>query len=236
MLVTRLNDSIAKALKRVESLAGQGPSCLIDPETDAAARDIDSTEQTARDEWIENHGILDEDGRARCSFHNCRKLFKDRAFLHKHLLKKHSDQLRAECAKCHDGPMMAAWDNDERRPVPPVLIDCGSKFGLVPTPVVGSDRPMATDPEPELWKAEQERLAEEERRYREREEAARAAEEERERRRKEMANANAGEKRKSNFVDPDDMVEEKVELSFENVEVVAPPPKKKKKKKKKSLL
>ena len=36
--------------------------------------------------------------------------------------------------------------------------------------------------------------------------------------------------RKSNFVDPDDMVEEKVELSFENV-VVAPPPKKKKKKK-----
>ena len=156
--------------------------------------------------------------------------------MHKHLLKKHSDQLRAECAKCHDGPMMAAWDNDERRPVPPVLIDCGSKFGLVPTPVVGSDRPMATDPEPELWKAEQERLAEEERRYREREEAARAAEEERERRRKEMANANAGEKRKSNFVDPDDMVEEKVELSFENVEVVAPPPKKKKKKKKKSLL
>jgi len=37
-----------------------------------------------------------------------------------------------------------------------------------------------------------------------------------------------GEKRKSNFIDPDDMVEEKVELSFENV-VVTPSPKKKKK-------
>ena len=50
------------------------------------------------------------------------------------------------------------------------------------------------------------------------------------RRREQHAGGNAGEKRKSNFVDPDDMVEEKVELSFENV-VVAPPPKKKKKKK-----
>ena len=49
-------------------------------------------------------------------------------------------------------------------------------------------------------------------------------------RREQHAGGNAGEKRKSNFVDPDDMVEEKVELSFENV-VVAPPPKKKKKKK-----
>jgi hypothetical protein len=50
------------------------------------------------------------------------------------------------------------------------------------------------------------------------------------RRREQHASGNAEEKRKSNFVDPDDMVEEKVELSFENV-VVAPPPKKKKKKK-----
>ena len=49
------------------------------------------------------------------------------------------------------------------------------------------------------------------------------------RRREQHASGNAEEKRKSNFVDPDDMVEEKVELSFENVKV-APPPKKKKKK------
>ncbi|KAL7537510.1 hypothetical protein ACHAXR_007863 [Thalassiosira sp. AJA248-18] len=231
MLVTRLNDSIAKALEKVKVLALQGPTCLIDADTDAAARNIQSAEQTSRQEWIENHGIFDEDGRARCSFHFCRKLFKNKAFLHKHLLKKHSDQLRAECAKCHDGSMMAAWDNDNHRPVPPVLIDCGSKFGLVPSAVTGSDRPAASDPEPELWREEQERMAEEERKHREREAAARAAEEEMQRRR-EMANA--GEKRKSNFVDPDDMVEEKVELSFENV-VVAPPPKKKKKKKK-SLL
>ncbi len=40
--------------------------------------------------------VLDEDGRVRCSLHFCHKLFKDRAFLLKHLLKKQSNQLRAE--------------------------------------------------------------------------------------------------------------------------------------------
>ena len=232
LLVLRHNTSISKALEEIKTLAGRGASCLIDAKTDADAQNIESVEQSFQDEWIKNHSIFDEDGRARCAFHYCRKLFKDKAFLHKHLIKKHSDQLRCELAKCHDGPMMTAWDNDERRPVPPVLIDCGSKFGLVPSPIIGSALPTANDPEPQLWKEEQERIAEVERRQQEREAAARAHEEEMQRRRE---TANAGEKRKSNFVDPDDMVEEKVELSFENVEVVAPPPKKKKKKRK-SLL
>ena len=230
MLVKRLNDSIAKALEGVQILAQRGPSCLIDPETDAAARKIEMAEQASRQGWIENHSVQDKDGRARCSFHFCHKLFKDRAFLHKHLLKKHSDQLRAECAKCHDGPMMAAWDRDDHRPVPPVLVDCGSTFGLLPSQITGSDSPFANDPEPELWREEQQRLAEVEWERREREAAARAAAEEEEEMSRRREQANTGEKRKSNFVDPDDMVEEKVELSFENV-VVAPPPKKKKKKK-----
>jgi hypothetical protein len=77
-------------------------------------------------------------------------------------------------------------------------------------------------------------MAEEEWSYRERErEAAARAEEEEMMRRREQQASNAGEKWKSNFVDLDDMVEEKVELSFENA-AVAPP--QKKKKKKKSLL
>ena len=92
-------------------------------------------------------------------------------------------------------------------------VDCESKFGL-----------------PELWQEEhQRRLVEEEWRHRkgEREEAAvRAEEEEMMRRREQQALSNAREKRKSNFVDPDNMVEEKVELLFENV-VVVPLPKKK---------
>ena len=108
MLVKRLNDSIVRALKEVQEMAQRGPSCLIDDKIDAAVRNIETAEQASRQEWIENHSVPDEDGRARCSFHFCHKLFKDRVFLHKHLLKKHSDQLRTECAKCHDGPMMAA--------------------------------------------------------------------------------------------------------------------------------
>jgi len=231
LLVMRLNDSISKALEHTQMLAARGASCLIDPETDAAAQQLEIAEENAKRQWTENHHI-DEDGRARCSFHYCRKLFKDTAFLNKHLFKKHSGQLRGELAKCHDGVMMAAWDNDEHRPVPPVLIDCGAKFGLVPSRVNGT-LPIASDPEPALWKEEQERQAEEERIRQEREAAARAADEDTQRRREA---ANAGEKRKSNFVDPDDMVEEKVELSFQETEVVVPPPKKKKKKKKKSLL
>jgi type IV secretory pathway VirB10-like protein len=122
--------------------------------------------------------------------------------------------------------MMVAWDNDENRPVPPVLIDCGAKFRKVPSAVVGSTEPIAHDPEPQLWKEEEERMAEEERRRQEAENEERLAEDERQRRQEAMA----GEKRKGNFVDVDDMVEEKVELKMEDV-VVAPPPKKKKKKK-----
>ena len=41
---------------------------------------------------------------------------------------------------------------------------------------------------------------------------------------------------KGGFIDVDDMKDEKVELSFDNVDVVAVPTKKKKKKKKKKLL
>ena len=235
MLVMRLNESISNALDHVKMLAEQG--CLIDEQTDAAAKNIETQEQQTKIEWAENHGIIDGDGRARCSFHFCKKLFKDRAFLQKHLMKKHSDQLRGECGKCHDDEMMASWDSDENRPVPSVLIDCGSKFGMVPSAVIGSDRPIAVDPEPDLWKEEEERMREEERKYQERQAAAEAvarAEEEEQNRIQQEMSANAGEKRKANFVDVDDMVEEKVELSFENVDI-APPPKKKKKKKK-SLL
>jgi hypothetical protein len=126
--------------------------------------------------------------------------------------------------------MMEAWDKDENRPVPPVLVDCGKMFRKVPSAVVGASEPMAHDPEPQLWKEEEERKAEEERRRQEAEEEERLAEEERQRAEQRRQDAMAAEKRKGNFVDVDDMVDEKVELKMEDV-VVAPPLKKKKKKK-----
>ena len=73
-------------------------------------------------------------------------------------------------------------------------------------------------------------MAEEDRLRKEAEEEERLAEEERERAKQRRLEAMAGDKRKGNFVDVDDMVEEKVELKMEDV-VVAPPAKKKKKKK-----
>jgi hypothetical protein len=234
MLVTRLNDSITKALESVKIMEKHGPGYVIDEETDMAARDIETSEQNTRELWMQNHEIMDEDGRARCSFHFCRKLFKDKAFLQKHLIKKHSDQLRAELGKCHDGVMMVAWDNDEKRPVPPILIDCGSKFGLIPSSVIGSGRPMADDPEPDLWKEEEARIEAEEKRYQERQAAAQAAAKAREEQQQQQRKEN-NTFSKGNFVDVDDMVEEKVELKFENIDV-APPAKQKKKKRKKSLL
>mmetsp|Transcript_19843 Transcript_19843/g.36034 ORF Transcript_19843/g.36034 Transcript_19843/m.36034 type:complete len:151 (-) Transcript_19843:107-559(-) len=114
-------------------------------------------EAKGKAEWIENHTTVDDDNRARCAFHFCRKLFKDVSFLKKHLMKKHAEFLRAEVAKCHDSFMMASWDKEPNRPIPPVLVDCGTVMGLLPSTVTGAECPMAKDPEPDLWKERQRR-------------------------------------------------------------------------------
>ena len=66
------------------------------------ANEIEAREEKNKKEWVDNHTVIDTPGRARCSFHFCRKLFKDRNFLQKHLLKKHPEYLHGETAKCHD--------------------------------------------------------------------------------------------------------------------------------------
>lgn len=234
LLVRRLDESISKALEEMTSsvIAASSDDCPVDDKTNVLAKEIEAAEEAVTPTWINDHALVDEDGRARCSFHFCRKLFKDRKFLEKHLVKKHSEHLRAEKAKCHDGHMMKAWDAEEVRPVPPVLVDCGSRFGMVPSNVVGAE-PVAEDPEPGLWAKEEERRAkieEEQRQRRERRAAAAEADGDMD------DGLGAGSKRprgaSGNFVDVDDMQDEKVELSFEAIEVPVPQPKKKKKKRK----
>eukprot|EP00547_Thalassionema_nitzschioides_P005535 CAMPEP_0194206898 /NCGR_PEP_ID=MMETSP0156-20130528/5806_1 /TAXON_ID=33649 /ORGANISM="Thalassionema nitzschioides, Strain L26-B" /LENGTH=700 /DNA_ID=CAMNT_0038933539 /DNA_START=181 /DNA_END=2283 /DNA_ORIENTATION=+ len=228
LLVMRLDESIRKASEATKDwVTNDG---FVNPTVDAEASEIEVLEKQTKTEWIDHHGVVDSDGRARCSFHFCRKLFKDMNFLEKHLRKKHSEFLKAEIAKCHDSYMMRAWDGEECRPVPSILVDCGSNFGLVPSQVVGSTSPIAEDPEPELWKKE------EERRKRLTEQEAQRHQH-RHRRLNDQNDHNDGPlsappPRRNNFVDVDDMKEEKVALSFENVEVPVQPPKKKKKKKK----
>ena len=245
LLVTRLENSIQKSLDEAESWeVDASTDIVLDKEIDAQAKEIEHEESQVESGWIEDHALVDEDGRARCAFHFCRKLFKDSKFLHKHLIKKHSEFLRAEIAKCHDGYMMKAWDSQQQRPVPPILVDCGHRFGLKPTPVLGAADPLAADPEPELWRREEER----------REIAEREAEARRERYNnshhrhnhdsvpsldaplsEERGHGGSGggqpREKRSNFVDVDDMKVEKVEMAFDNVEIPVQPPKKKKKKK-----
>jgi len=216
LLVQRLDDSIAKALENCETWIQLG-QWAVDEETDRDAEAIEQEEENATDRWLADHSMLDEDRRARCSFHFCHKLFKDEVFLRKHLLKKHGEYLKAEQAKCHDEYMMKAWDAEESRPVPEILVDCGIKFGLRSASVTGRE-PDCVDPEPELWRKEEEK---------------RQREAEQRQRREEQRQARKDEERIRTFVDVDDMKEEKVELSFDNVQV--PPPVTKKKKKRKLL-
>lgn len=227
LLVQRLDDNIGRALEESNEWVAKATS-IVDETRDALAAEIEALEETKKKEWKMAHAIVDEDGRARCSFHFCRKLFKDDKFLAKHLLKKHGEYLCAEMAKCHDSFMMKAWDESEQRPVPPILVDCGSTFGMVPSPVTGA-QPVAADPEPDLWQREKARraaAAEREKVRRPRDDYHRPPEH------MEEGGGDEPKSRGGGFVDVDDMKEEKVELSFENVEVVSPPPKKKRKRKK----
>ena len=236
LLVMRLDDAIRKALDMAPEWASS--DFVMSPEADETAEEIREQETKAQQDWIHQHSMIDKDGRARCSFHFCRKLFKDGSFLRKHLLKKHSAYLKAEVAKCHDSYMMETWDAEEHRPVPPILVDCGTNFGLVASPVVGA-QPTAHDPEPDLWKKEEDR-----RKRLEEEEARRQQSNMMNRRQNDGNGYEDGPppsvpppppRRSKTFVDVDDMKEEQVDLSFENVEVPVQPFKKKKRKKKKLL-
>ena len=244
MLVMRLDDSIEKILQIINDNMDTCSRYAINESVDALAREIESLEERSKREWISNHAVIDNDGRARCSFHFCNKLFKDKTFLQKHLLKKHPEFLEAEKAKLHDSYMMDWWDKEECRPVPHVSIDCGPKFGLMVSQVKGASQPSVTDPEPDMWREEQERILKMEEEEKNREKIAAAESMDQHRRKNEeflcesnqMMNPNTAS---SNFVDVDDMKDEKIELSFDNVNVAAITTSssgKKKKKKKKKLL
>ncbi len=227
LLVQRLDDAIAKALHEYCGITEPGdtynshqPPMTIAAERQAQlVRDVTAI-QEAQDEvqqqWLSEHAdMVDPDGRARCSkFLNCGKLFKERSFLCKHLLKKHSEHLHAEQAKCHDAFMMKAWDAASVRPVPDILVDCGKLFGTVACKVIGTV-PTCIDPEPELWRHH------EERRQRAEEMSARRAEMRNQQQPPPLDQSHTSQQpprpHVPNFVDVDDMKVEKVEISFDNI-------------------
>jgi hypothetical protein len=236
LLVQRLDDSIAKALENCNVWVNSSS----DDDPDVAA--VQEAELDAEETWLEKHSSLDDDSRARCRFHFCHKLFKDSSFLHKHLLKKHVEYVTAEKAKCHDEFMMKAWDAESHRPVPDVLVDCGSIFGLVPA-VVQGQIPDAEDPEPGLWQKEEERRKRDSDMRQRNEEMRQQRNQQRQQqpqgefgnegnRGSQGGGARPSQQSGSGFVDVDDMKEEKMEVSFDNVEIPAVAPKRKKKKRK----
>ena len=86
LLVQRLNDKIQKALDECKGWDPVG--VVISEHVDFQAKEIQRLESQVENAWIQEHALIDADGRARCSFHFCRKLFKDSSFLKKHLIKK----------------------------------------------------------------------------------------------------------------------------------------------------
>lgn len=266
LLVQRLENSIEAALRSVRDYMNDTPTAVS---TDDASSSLDtcrhvfkmvpspaiiqeaeaiaSAEEQARDQWLADHSIIDEDQRARCSFHFCHKLFKDTSFLHKHLLKKHAEFLTAEQAKCHDEYMMRAWDDATERPVPEILVDCGSRIGFVPVTVSGKI-PDCIDPEPALWKKAEEKRRDREAEFRSRREESRQQHYEQlshphshhhqQQQQQQLHGVTGGGHpsqsgkipRPTNFMDVDDMKEEKVELNFDNVDIPVVAKKKKKRK------
>eukprot|EP00587_Corethron_hystrix_P001739 CAMPEP_0113300092 /NCGR_PEP_ID=MMETSP0010_2-20120614/1862_1 /TAXON_ID=216773 ORGANISM="Corethron hystrix, Strain 308" /NCGR_SAMPLE_ID=MMETSP0010_2 /ASSEMBLY_ACC=CAM_ASM_000155 /LENGTH=771 /DNA_ID=CAMNT_0000153451 /DNA_START=305 /DNA_END=2617 /DNA_ORIENTATION=+ /assembly_acc=CAM_ASM_000155 len=218
LLVNRLDTAIDNAIEYCKNKA-QSDGIVVNAETDMKALEIEKEDDSEKRNWLDNHTLLDADGRARCSFHFCRKLFKDKTFLHKHLVKKHPEFLIAEQAKCHDRYMMEAWESSTRRPLPQIAIDCGH-YGLHACTIKGKV-PSVEDPEPVLREREEERYKAQ------KEEAAKAEEERLARERREYHdNAEDGEglhkrpqqNHNSNFVDVDDVKDEKVKVMFEVVE------------------
>lgn len=79
LLVQRLDDSIAKALEESTTKIGSA-NILVNEKIDAEAIQIEKEEVDFKQKWLDDHALLDADGRARCSFHFCRKLFKVRNY------------------------------------------------------------------------------------------------------------------------------------------------------------
>lgn len=240
MLVQRLDDSIQKAMDDCEKTDALASSATGDEllslqlglpvEVIQDVKAIESAEDRAGERWILDHSTMDDDQRARCSFHFCRKLFRDTAFLEKHLVKKHVEYLSSEKAKTHDEYMMKAWDSASERPIPDVLVDCGSRFGLLASSVRGQV-PDCVDPEPDLWKREEEGREKHEREMMMRDRRDESRQQHHNYKPKEVEPV----RRSIPFVHVDDMKVEKVEMSFENVEIPAVVVLKTKKKKRKLL-
>ena len=66
------------------------------------------------------HKLEEDNGRARCAFEWCRKLFKSDEYLKKHLANRHGDHLEAYLTSARRPFMWAVYDADAHKPLPPL--------------------------------------------------------------------------------------------------------------------
>eukprot|EP00588_Corethron_pennatum_P000798 CAMPEP_0194300014 /NCGR_PEP_ID=MMETSP0169-20130528/61024_1 /TAXON_ID=218684 /ORGANISM="Corethron pennatum, Strain L29A3" /LENGTH=754 /DNA_ID=CAMNT_0039050149 /DNA_START=278 /DNA_END=2543 /DNA_ORIENTATION=+ len=106
--VRRLKEAVGTTVMQCQN-AGAQVGLEVRPAADRSAAEFGLDDDYVRT-WLDRHTVLELDGRARCSFSSCRKLFKNKAFLYKHLCKKHFPFVVEE-GECHNGRMEAPYTN-----------------------------------------------------------------------------------------------------------------------------
>lgn len=99
-----------------------------DDDRDEDADKEDAALEETRTEFEREHTLQEEQGRARCAFDWCHKLFKSDAFLKKHLANRHSDYLEAWLTPTRRPFMWKLYQDDPNKPLPPVATEKGDEI------------------------------------------------------------------------------------------------------------
>lgn len=110
----------------------------------AAADEEDSKLDMTLETFMSSHTAQEEQGRARCAFDWCRKLFKSDNFLRKHLANRHADYLEAWLTPTRRTYMWSLYAADTRKPLPPISTEKGDEI----EPVDLIDQQQRLRPEP----------------------------------------------------------------------------------------
>ena len=107
------------------------------------------------EEWVQMNLRLELEGKARCCFKWCNKLFKGPDFLHKHLKSKHAMEVNAARLLAVSEPFMwARYESEDvsARPLPPIEIETSSGVELVSVQSIFDNlsRPMIPELPPQI--------------------------------------------------------------------------------------
>lgn len=129
----RVDDWIADLRHRIEwrkRCAEEAPAAAPSPNTAWALDEVDVRTISKRQEELYTRAIeleckRENEGKMRCCFESCAKLFKDINFLRKHLRAKHETFAFKALQNCSDPAMLARYEADALvdRPLPRVAIE-----------------------------------------------------------------------------------------------------------------